>query len=315
MPVNIVVTLAEGSYFQGACVLFNSLVAHGFEGVFVAGCRNLENVPPNERLAIESFRRSTIHASVARWEWFPLETPWHFTNYKPQFMQQVLDAYPECSSVVYLDPDIVVCAPWHWIETATDYGPVLAADGNWWLPPMHPTRHQWTGLIEQAGHRCVHSFDLYFNGGLLGIQRRDRAFLDLWIQFIEEFGATSNPLDAKGDIGDWMGGGRWNVMFCPDQDAMNMAAMAWPKPLSTFGPDMMGFSGGSIGLPHATGSAKPWRRRYLREALAGSPPRRADKEYWAQAAMPISLYSKINILSHQLAILLASFLGRFYGKR
>jgi hypothetical protein len=313
--LKIVVTLAEGSYFQGACVLFNSLVAHGFEGVFVAGCRNLEDVPPRHRAAIEEFRGKGSQPVSARWEWFTVETPWHFTNYKPQFMQQVLEAYPECSSIVYLDPDIVVCAPWHWIETSTEYGPVMAADGNFWLPPMHPTRHQWTGLIEQAGHRCRHSFDLYFNGGLLGIQRRDRAFLDLWVQFIEEFGASTNPLDAKGDIGDWMRGGRWNAMTGNDQDAMNMAAMAWPKPLSTFGPDLMGFSGGWIGLPHATGSAKPWRRRYLREALFGNPPRQADKEYWAQANVPIAVYPKLRIRWQQLAIKTASFLGRFYRRR
>ena len=315
MPVNIVVTLAEGSYFQGACVLFNSLVAHGFEGVFVAGCRRLEDVPLNQKLAIESFRRRPSEDCAACWEWFPVETPWHFANYKPLFMQEVLEAYPKCTSIVYLDPDIVVCAPWHWIESATQYGPVVAADGNWSLPPGHPTRNDWKQLIEKADHSCHQSLDLYFNSGLLGIQRRDRSFLTLWHQFIEEFGASTNPLDAKGDIGDWMRGGRWNALLCPDQDALNMAAMVWPRDLSTFGPDLMGFTGGWIGLPHATGSAKPWRRRYLREALAGYPPRRADKEFWAHAALPIVVYPKIKILLQKNAVTLASFIGRFYSRR
>lgn len=296
-------------------MLFNSLVAHGFEGVFVAGCRSLEDVPLRERAAVEEFRDKVFLPVSARWEWITVETPWHFTNYKPQFMQQVLEAYPDCSSIVYLDPDIVVCAPWHWIEASTKYGPVMAADVNFWLPHMHPTRHQWTCMIEQAGHRCSHSFDLYFNGGLLGIQRHDRAFLDLWIQINNEFGASTNPLDAKGDIGDWMRGGRWDAMTGNDQDSLNMAAMAWPNPLSTFGPDLMGFSGGWIGLPHAIGSAKPWRRRYLREAIAGNPPRQADREFWAHAALPISVYTQFQIIRQQLAIKIASFLGRFYRRR
>ena len=313
--MNIVVTLAEGSYFQGACVLFNSLVAHGFEGVFVAGCRSLEDVPPKQKLAIELFRCRASEACAACWEWFPVETSLHFTNYKPQFMHQVLEAYPECSSIVYLDPDIVVCAPWHWIETATEYGPVMAADGNFWLPPMHPTRHEWSNLIELAGHRCQHSLDLYFNGGLLGIRRRDRAFLDLWSHFIEQFGGITNPLDARGDLGDWMQGGRWNTMIGNDQDAMNMAAMAWPKSLSTFGPDLMAFAGGWVALPHATGSAKPWRRHYLREAFAGQSPRRADKEFWTHAAEPIVVYPKLTIQLQNSAVALASFMGRIYRRR
>lgn len=305
-------TLAEGTYFQGACVLFNSLVAHGFEGIFVAGCRNLEDVPSGQSTAIEAFRRGPSQSHSALWEWFIVESSWHFTNFKPRFMQQVLDAYPQCNSIIYLDPDIVVCAPWHWIEDATAYGPVVAGDVNWWLPADHPTRHAWTRLIEQVGCRCEHSFDLYFNGGLLGLQRRDRAFLDLWHQFIEEFGASTNPLDAKGDITAWRHGGRWNAMHAPDQDALNMAAMAWPQPLSTFGPDLMAFSGGWIGLPHALGSAKPWRRRYLREAFSGSPPRRADKEYWTHAYAPISLYPKFKIRFQILAMKLASLIGRLY---
>jgi hypothetical protein len=313
--MKIVVTLAEGSYFKGACVLFNSLVANDFEGIFVAGCRNLDDVPNNQKSAIESFRDNSIGVHSARWEWFCVETPWHFTNFKPQFMHEVLEAYPECTSIVYLDPDIVVCAPWHWIESATQYGPVVAADGNWSMPPSHPTRSEWKQLIDKAGHRCHRSLDLYFNGGLLGIQRRDRAFLSLWHQFIEEFGASTNPLDAQGDIGSWMKGGRWNALICPDQDALNMAAMAWHHDLSTFGPDMMGFTGGWIGLPHATGSAKPWRRHYLRDALAGNPPRRADKEFWVHAALPIVVYPKLTILLQKIAIALASCIGRFYSRR
>jgi hypothetical protein len=314
MNLKIVVTLAEGSYFQGACVLFNSLVAHGFEGIFVAGCRNLENVPSAQRSAIEAFRRSTSHSNTACWEWFVVETTWHFTNYKPRFLLEVLDAYPECTSIVYLDPDIVVCSPWHWIEEATEFGPVVAGDVNWWLFADHPTRHQWLRMIEQAGYRCEHSLDFYFNGGLLGIQRRDQAFLELWHHFIEVFGASTNPLDGKGDIGAWRGGGRWNAMHTPDQDALNMAAMAWPNSLSTFGPDLMGFTSGWIGLPHALGSAKPWRRRYLREALVGDAPRRADKEYWAHAAGPITVYRSRKIRLKQIFLKLAALIGRLYKK-
>ncbi len=296
-------------------MLFNSLLAHGFEGVFVAGCRSLEDVPAGQRAAIEAFRNRDAQNCSARWDWCCLETSWHFTNYKPRFMQEVLEAYPECSSIVYLDPDIVVCAPWQWIEAATVYGPVVAADTNWWLPAGHPIRHEWKQLIEQSGRGCEQSFDLYFNGGLLGIQRRDRAFLELWHHIIEEFGASTNPLDAKGDIGAWRRGGRWNAMHTPDQDALNIAAMAWHQPLSTFGPDLMGFSGGWIGLPHAIGSAKPLRRHYLREALAGRPPRRADKEYWDCANSPIAVYSDLRIKTKKYTIALASLVGRVYSRR
>lgn len=313
-PVKIVVTLAEGSYFQGACVLFNSLVANGFSGIFVAGCRSLDSVPISERSAIEAFRSTSVANCSARWEWFCVETTWHFTNYKPRFMQQILEAYPECSSIVYLDPDIIACAPWHWIDSATQYGPVVAGDVNWCLPSGHPARQIWTIMMEKLGISCQQRLDLYFNGGLLGIQRRDSAFLTLWLQLIEEYGSITNPLDAKGDIGAWRHGGRWDAMHAPDQDALNMAAMAWPQRLSTFGPDLMGFSGGWIGLPHALGSAKPWRRHYLREALAGRPPTHADKIYWMQPNWPIVIYPRLKTRIKQIDLSIASFIGRFYRR-
>ncbi|MCP9929772.1 hypothetical protein KBY82_03130 [Cyanobium sp. AMD-g] len=312
--MKIVVTLAEGNYFQGACVLFNSLVANGFNGTFVAGCRSLDSVPTIERSVIDAFRSTTAPICSARWEWFCVDTAWHFTNYKPRFMQQVLEAYPDCTSIVYLDPDIVVCAPWHWIEAATEYGPVVAGDVNWSLPAGHPVRQEWKVMIEQVGKSCQHSLDIYFNGGLLGIQRRDRAFLVLWLQFIQEFGASANPLDAEGEIEAWRRGGRWNAMHAPDQDALNIAAMAWPHHLSTFGPDLMGFSAGWLGLPHALGSSKPWKRHYLREAFDGRPPRQVDKAYWVQATGPIQVYPSLKIKTKLVALSVASLIARFYKR-
>jgi hypothetical protein len=310
--MNLVVTLAERDFFYGACTLFNSLVKHGFDGTFLVGCRKMSDVPGFLKSSISQFSDEHANCDGPCLKFIHVDTTWHFANYKPLFMRQVLDAYPTCSTIYYLDPDIVVAAPWRWFEESAKGGPVVAADVNWCMPSTHPTRRQWISLIHEAGDKCNNNFSLYFNSGMLGLHRKDQRFLELWHNYTVMFGSIKNPLDGKGDIGVWRQGGRWDVIHSPNQDTLNMAAMAWPTSLVTFGPDLMGFLNGWIALPHAIGSAKPWRRKYLREALAGKPPRLVDKIFWDHASSPIRVYTTFKIRRMKLTILLASFLGRFY---
>jgi hypothetical protein len=299
--MHYIVTLAEGDFLDGVCVLYNSLVRNGFSSYLIIGYRDLAGFPA---LSLRSLQQSQQVL------WCKLDTPLHFANYKPCFMEKIVADYAECSAITYLDPDIIVNCPCSWFLTWCEGGPAVCADVNWWMPVQHPTRLKW---VSHTGIRVNHQLDLYFNSGFLSIQKQDFSFLDLWKHIIMNYGDGDNPLDSKGDIGNWREGGPWLPFFTPDQDALNVALMAWDGPITALGPDVMGFAGPAL-LPHAVGSAKPWRVNYLRRAMLGQPPRLVDKLYWAQANHPLQSTSKIVYYFYTISLKVASFVGRFYRR-
>lgn len=298
--MHYIVTLVERDFLYGASALYNSLIANSFSGIFVIGFRELATLPASAKQALEI---NTVNI-----EWHKLETKLHFANYKPQFMQQVLDLHADCTKITYIDPDIVLSCPFQWIDSWADGGPAVCGDVNWWMPATHPTRRQWlatTGLIP------YHKLDLYFNSGFVSVRRDHRAFLDLWTELIERWGNSDNPLDGKGDIGSWRKGGRWLSFMSPNQDTLNIALMCWKGTITTLGPDVMGFSGFGV-LPHAVGSGKPWRKNYILEALKGIPPRQVDKVFWRHASKPVNPYHGVFVFFRRLSISIASIISRVY---
>lgn len=299
--MHTVVTLAEKDYIKGALVLCNSLIRNGFEGNILIGYRSFDNMP------IGPLSKLRKHPFV---QWLRIDTPLHFTNYKPQFMLRVLQACPECSKLTYIDPDIVLNAPFAWINSWSDTGPAVCGDVNWQMPRYHPTRKQWIKLIS---FEVNHQLDNYYNAGFLSLRRQDIGFLQLWSALIEEYGATNIPLDSMGNIGDWRTGGRWQPFFAPDQDALNVALMAWSGPITTLGPDIMSFTGFGE-LPHAIGSNKPWDKNYILEAIKGRPPRHVDKLFWLYADKPLPLTSRLRLVYISIILRITSFFSRFYSQ-
>jgi hypothetical protein len=302
--MHIVVTLVEKDFLYGACALLNSLTNNGFDGKFVIGYRDREGMPAKALAALSKGLESKV-------EWVQLDTPIHFANYKPWFMQSVFDRNPEARKVTYMDPDIVFLAPFDWIETWSDGGPAVCADVNWMMPAEHPTRHEWLRL---SGMTAQRELDLFFNVGFLSVRREDAGFLGLWKDLIKGVGSRYNPLDGKGDIADWRKGGRWMPFCSPNQDTLNLALMVWDGEVTTLGPDVMGFTAVGL-LPHALGSDKPWQKKYVRDALLGLPPRQIDKVFWSDVAQrPIRTYTGLHIALRRASVAVAASIGRFYRR-
>jgi hypothetical protein len=310
----VVATLAENDHLFGAVVLFNTLIANGFSGTYVIGTRKKCNIPIPLFREIENYQLNCKQSRVPKLVILEVDTHFHFANYKPYFLNQLLDTLPNCQLVTYLDPDICFAAPWQWIEECVLVGPVVAGDVNWCMPQCHPTRSVWRGLLHDAGYDCNNILNIYFNSGMLALTRKDRGILDYWIVLLKKYGSLTNRLDVKGEIGSWMKGGRWDPTLAPDQDTLNMALMAWPGELCTFGPDFMGFMAGSLGAAHAVGFGKPWKRRYCFEALKGNAPRPVDKLFWLNASSPLSPYSKMRVRWNKFLLRVLSLLSRFYSK-
>ena len=102
--MNAVCTLFEGHYHLGAGALVNSLHASGFTGRIVCGHRG--SLPAWGEAAQRI--RGDFEVRFVR-----LETQSHLTYHKPEFMLRCWSEYcPGASQLHYLDPDIVVKAPW-----------------------------------------------------------------------------------------------------------------------------------------------------------------------------------------------------------
>jgi hypothetical protein len=304
----VVVTLFEGDYHLGAAALINSLVAAGFAGVAVCGHRG----PP------PPWAPATRRCGPVTVRFVALETSAHLTNYKPEFLQHVwMNLYPAARQVFYFDPDITVRARWPFFEAWADYGVALVEDVNSPLPPSHPRRCAWRRCLarrDQAERRETAS---YVNGGFIGLASAQRGFLQDWRAAMalvgEEIGGLEQSMFSFGATRPDMESPAYPFSKT-DQDALNIAVMTAAGPVSIMGGEGMDFRAGGWTMAHALGAEKPWRKQYIRAALAGRPPGTADRGYWMHAGAPLAAFPARVIAWRRRTLALAALLGRFYRR-
>ncbi|HLP08126.1 MAG TPA: hypothetical protein VK178_08160 [Opitutaceae bacterium] len=303
---SVVFTLLEGHYHLGAAVLFNSLHAAGFRGKCIIGHRG----PPPPWCTARS------PEGRPRWdgpdgfhvECVAVDTEWHLTNHKPAFFQRLWrEIVPAAERLFYLDPDVVVKREWLYFEDWADCGVALVEDVNPVMPNDHPVRQAWARFLRSAGFPPAQTRNAYYNGGFVGVHRRDASFVELWHRLIEAGqSAGFTPQTASQRMK------QYPYFRFADQDFLNMATMVSPLGLSTVGPSGMDFFPGGTQLSHAMGRPKPWLRFYLGRAFSGIPLAAADRFFWAHAAGPIPAFSAGRVRWKKLDLAAASFLNRFY---
>ena len=308
----VLCTLFEGDYHLGAAALVNSLLAAGFSGEVAAGFRG----PPPPWMQGALRREWPSAAGTLAVRLVPLDTPRHLTNFKPDFLLERLRE--GASTLWYLDPDIVVTARWSFFDEWAAAGVALCEDVTSPLPASHPRRAGWRRHFGGRGFSLHFREPAYVNGGCVGLRAEHAAFLEIWRDLQLAMADAIGGLDQSK-----LGGGTSDQMrdplFCfnaSDQDALNAAIEAAPAtlPFSILGAEAMGFRPGATVLPHALGTPKPWRKRFLREALQGRPPTLADKAFWQFATGPVALLPAALVNRRRRALRLASFLGRFYRR-
>lgn len=321
-----VCTLFEGSYHHGLVALVNSLVKNGFKGNVIAGYRG--NLPDwAERSNVKrDFDRwhnvtvSTISPSVELYL-VPLETDYHLTNYKPDFMLEILDGFGmDLQGVIYFDPDIVVTHNWSLFEQWLMDGVILCEDVNSPLLQNHPKRLAWRRYYRAYNIQLDFKTETYVNGGFVGVSVSDRSFLSLWKEIQQMMsdaigGLNASKLKGKGKSLPKEAKGPFAPFSSTDQDALNVVVEAWEGgELSIVGKDAMGFADGRTVMLHALGSLKPWNYRPILEFISGIKPRQVDKIFWEYASGPLRSFSPLKI-KYQLGMLkVVSFLARFYSK-
>lgn len=293
-------TLFEGDYHLGAAALLNSLHQAGFAGDFVCGHRG-----PRPPWAAQADRLAPI-----RVRWVEVTAPVHLTNHKPVFMLECLhDHGPESAVIGYLDPDIVVKAPWSVFERWLGSGGVaLCEDVNASLPSGHPYRLAWGDFFARHGLAPVRTLDRYYNAGFVAVPRELEPLLVCWAGLIRLAAAE------VGSLGTIKHAGPHALFHTIDQDALNMALLLHLAPIHAAGPEGMDFLPGGHLLSHAAGAAKPWRGGFLRAALGGRPPGTAQKQFHHYAAAPLAVLPAATLARRRCELAAAALLGRFYRR-
>jgi hypothetical protein len=300
-------TLFEGDYHFGLAALVNSLVEHGFRGLIVAGYRG--SLPPwTYQLKPVGNDGEYYVGSEIRMRFVHLDTPVHFTNFKPYFMRQLIREQPDCKYIWYFDPDIVIHCSWSFYFRWAKYGVALCEDVNGKMPANHPLRFRWMEVASSLGLGDSVPLSGYYNGGFIGLSVNYSGFLDLWQEVIKF--AESEGLDTR----QFRMGGRVDPFYAADQDALNVAAMYSRYPLTTIGPEGMDFITGGFTMAHAIGSPKPWNKNMVVAALCGAPPSNSDKAFLAHLDSPIRPYSHFRLAAKRLGCSIGAFIGRFYRR-
>lgn len=304
-------TLFEGDYHLGLAAFVNSLVHAGYAGTVWAGYRGA--LPPwlGQLKRVSHDADEYWIADLVRLVFLKVHTELHFTNYKPDFMLNLLaNEARDCKHLWYFDPDIFIQASWSFFADWQSHGIALCQEVvDNIFPADAPLRQQWMKLAAGIGFADPRPVEYYYNGGMVGIPAGHAEFLEDWKKLINLAGSMGYDLGRLGH------GSREKPFNMSDQDALNIAIMYTKSPLTTLGPQGMGFiSGASMVMYHAIGQ-KPWRGSFLLRALKGLPPSGAAKFFLSQVSSPIRAYSPLELAVKRAACSLAALVGRFYVRR
>ncbi len=278
-----VCSLFERDYHHGVAALINSLTKAGYCGEIYLGTR--DPIPRwLERSLFRRVGRERYCYGEISLNFIRLETEWHFTNYKPIFIDYLFDTYRSVRRIYYFDPDIFVRASWIFFTRWGDRGIALCEDVNSPLSRSHPKRYDWKDMFPELelGDRMGNA---YINAGFIGISREYRTLLEVWRRVIVK------AQTVVGGVDKWYTTSKLNAespFSAFDQDALNIALMCCPYPMSIIGREGMDFQPGGYVMSHAVGSAKPWRNRFALRALRGLGLSPSDRAYVANIAGPVA---------------------------
>ncbi len=310
-----VCTLFEGHYHLGVAALINSLHKNGYQGRVYIGYRGqlsdwCQQAVPDTTLQWTNARTLVLNPAITI-HFLPVDTTYHLTNYKPEFMVRLINGVAsQCDNIAYFDPDIVLKCPWSFIETWMGHGVALVHEVVMNdMPRTHPIRMEWKKIIHENGRTVKNDLSAYLNGGFCGVSKENFDFLTLWANLIKL------TVDVYGqNPAEFASFSRTSAFWNIDQDTFNITAMCCDVPISEAGPEAMDFVHGGQVMSHAVGSPKPWKKKYLLSAVKGVPPSLAEKEFWYNVEGAIPVYNSNYFKRKKLAVAVSSLIGRFYRR-
>jgi hypothetical protein len=300
----VICSLFEGDYHIGLAVLINSIARAGFTGLFWIGYRG--SLPPWTGQLV---RRAdgVFEVGSALLHFQLVDTERHFSQLKPDFMARLFSEGIAPKYLWYFDPDITVRCDWGFYQRWIGNGVCLCQENNMGtMSSDHPLRCEWIELARAANWgEPVQVQERYYNSGFVALPIEHREFLQVWSSAAQLANAAGVDQDS------FLTQSRASTFYTVDQDTMNIAAMYSDVPLSTVGPEGMGWVAGGFTMYHSIGKLKPWRKKFLRAALMGDPPSNGDKHFLRSADGPIHPFTPGKLKSIRFASRVASLLGRF----
>lgn len=312
-----VCTLFEGDYHYGLGALTNSLYQHDFRGTIWAGYRGQLPFwahPLQEAATYQVFEV----ADGCQIHFLPLDTDYHLTNYKPTFLLDLWEKYPDrIDGLCYFDPDIVIKRDWSFFERWIENHVGLCEDVNSPLNAFAPERICWQQVMKNYDIDLPSNIDQYVNGGFVGARRAHRHFVASWKQILDIIALETEPLDVSflpNLNGEQSQRSRSALFYAAEQDALNCATMLHDEIVAIANQAAMDFGRFGTIMSHAIGGHKPWKMKYIKEALDGRRAGIAQKLYWQHVLQPIRLYSDRKVRHMQRRIKVASFISNFYSR-
>lgn len=309
-------TLFEGTYHYGLGVLSNSLYQNGFRGTIWAGYRGELPSWANPLQQGEQFSVYEI-ATDCSIHFVPIDTPYHFANYKPNFMLELwVQHCPEAEGLIYFDPDIVVKCKWTFFEDWLENYVGLCEDLRSPLNFKSPKRLSWQKVLQQNQLDLPLNLGVYVNAGFLGLPKKHIAFVETWQTVMEIVGHEVESLELSAVprfTGKQSKRPRIEAFSLADQDALNCAAMIHSDIVSIANKDAMEFDRFGTVMSHAIGPEKPWNTNYLQKAFHAKSVFSSHKLFWEYVDRPIRLYSNSKIRWKQFTIRANDFITNFYS--
>ncbi|WP_207534026.1 hypothetical protein [Desertivirga arenae] len=319
---SVICTLFEKNYHYGLAALANSLYNNGYRGSIYAGYRG--DLPPwakdVKKNAVWNWENSSSIdvGEGLRIYFLPLSTDYHLTNYKPDFMLQLLDGPAfNANKIYYFDPDIVITKKWSLYETWVEGGVALCEDVNSPMPKNHPRRQAWRKFYGERNITLTFKDAMYANGGFVGLHKRNKDFLIIWKIMQEKMATLIGGLNRSALSGEKLHESLRHE-FSPfpktDQDALNAAVEAWDGDISFVGQEGMAFKPGASLMSHALGQPKPWNWKPIKQIIQGSRMNKVYADYWNFANEPIMSQPNSLVWNRKIAFKVSRFIARFYSR-
>lgn len=300
----VVCTLYEGDFHFGVAALVNSLVASGYSGLIWVGNRG---GLPSWTKPLPQREDGLFQVGKVLLGFETIESGRHFGQFKPEFISSIIDRGIARRHIWYFDPDITLRCEWSFLERWVRHGVSICQEytmGS--MAPNHPLRCEWIELARNAGWGEPWRLqDRYYNSGFVGMHIEHREYLETWKAAVRLANAAGVEQDQ------FQKGTRAQTFYTVDQDAMNITTMYTKVPLTTIGPEGMGWISGGFTMYHTLGPLKPWRKKFLPSALNGDPPGPGDKHFLECVGGPIQPYSPGKLRRLRRAARWAALIGRF----